>query len=113
MGWVVTGTCNHCGACCKPPVVVDNPCFVVDDDRCLFFDEDEPGDGRFGHCLILGRKGPIFNVRDRLNNKITDEQIAWFEANCPTWPMSCLQEWIDGVFEKPPTCSFELTWVED
>jgi hypothetical protein len=112
--WVVSGSCNHCGACCLPPVVVDNPCKPITEDRCRFYDDDEPSDGRFGHCLILGRGGkPIENVRDRFNNKITQAQIDWFTANCPNWPMSCLEEWRAGTFEKPPTCGYELTWFED
>jgi len=112
VGWVVIGTCNHCGACCGPPEVVDNPCKPITEPVCLFFDEDEPGDGRFGHCMVLAtpqRK----NARDRYGNKITDAQLAWFQENCPQYPMDCLEEWRTGTWEPPETCSFELQWVED
>ena len=112
MPWVVTGTCSHCGACCKPPVVVDNPCMVKGDTKCLFY-SDDPQEGKFGHCLILGRGNkPIKNVRDRLGNRITDEQIAWFEANCPQWPTQCVAQLVRGDFELPETCAFSITWVD-
>ena len=113
MAWVVTGTCNRCGKCCKPPVVVDNPCCLPPEDRCRFYVETDNGQ-KFGHCLILGRGNkPIQQVRDRFNNRITQEQIDWFEANCPQFPQACVQELRDGLFELPEGCSFTLTWVED
>ncbi|KPL16379.1 MAG: hypothetical protein AMJ93_15840 [Anaerolineae bacterium SM23_84] len=111
MPWVVSGSCSNCGACCKPPVVVENPCMVRDDTKCLFY-SDQPVEGKFGHCLILGRGNkPIQTVRDRLGNKITEAQIAWFEANCPQFPANCLQELVDALFNLPPTCTFTLEWV--
>ena len=40
MPWVVIRNCNHCGECCKPPVVVENPCIERGHDRCLFYTDD-------------------------------------------------------------------------
>ena len=106
----LSGSCNNCGACCRPPVVVDNPCFKKGDDRCLFYDDSPTSNAeKFGHCLILGRTGPITAVRDRLNNKIAKEQIDWFEHNCPGFPEDCVVELEAGSFKLPPGCGYTFT----
>ena len=111
MPWIVTGSCVNCGACCKPPVVVDNPCIELAEDRCKFY-SDTPEEGRLGQCLIIWRGNkPIKNVHDRFDNKITDEQIAWFNANCPQFPMANLQELVDGAFELPEDCDYSIEEV--
>ena len=80
------GECNHCGKCCKPPVVVENPMIERGEDRCKFYIEKE-NDKLYGHCLIYGRGGkPIKSVKDRFSVTITDEQIEWFNANCIEYP---------------------------
>ena len=111
MPWIVTGSCVDCGKCCKPPVVVDNPCFPPSEGRCRFF-SDDPQDGFFGNCLIIGRGNkPIKNVRDRFGNKITDRQIVWFNANCPQFPMANLAELVAGAFELPEGCGYSIEEV--
>lgn len=102
----LSGSCNDCGACCKPPVVVDNPCFKRGDDRCLFYD-DSSNTEKFGHCLILGRgETALKSVVDRSNKKITASQIKWFEANCPEFPEDCIAELTTGTFKLPPACGY-------
>jgi len=112
MPWIVSGSCNNCGKCCKPPVVVENACIERGEDRCKFY-SDVPVEGKFGHCLILGRGNkPIKNARDRFGNRITDAQIAWFEGNCPQFPQACLNELLSGRLVLPGECDFSVEWVD-
>jgi len=111
MPWIVTGSCINCGACCKPPVVVDNPCILLGEDRCRFY-SDTPEEGRLGHCLIIGRGNkPITVAKDRLGNKITQAQIDWFNANCPQFPIANLAELVRGDFKLPEGCNYKVEWV--
>ena len=115
MPWIITGSCNHCGLCCKPPVIIENPCIELGQDRCLFYaDETDPEISKFGHCLIMQANRNYNRVRDRFGNKMNQEQIDWFEHNCVMWPtrVKDIQALIDELFDLPPECNFELTWVE-
>lgn len=81
-----TGECNHCGKCCRPPVMLENPMIELSEDRCKFYVEEE-NDTLYGHCLIYGRGvKPIKNVKDRFGKIITDKQIMWFNENCIEYP---------------------------
>lgn len=103
------GLCNHCGKCCMPPVIIENPCIELGEDRCKFY-RDEVGPEMYGHCLILGRgKKPIEAVRDRFNNRITPEQIVWFNDNCIEYPVA--EDLQAG--RCPPECSFTFEVVID
>jgi len=83
---VRTGECNHCGECCKPPIMVENPMIERGEDRCKFYMETE-NDKLYGHCRIYGRGGkPIKSVKDRFGETITDKQIEWFNENCIEYP---------------------------
>lgn len=81
-----TGECNHCGKCCKPPVMLENPMIARSEDRCKFYVE-EVNDKLYGHCKIY-QKGIklIKTVKDRFGKIITDEQIKWFHENCIEYP---------------------------
>ena len=104
------GNCNHCGKCCLPPVMVENPCIERGEDRCKFYVEIDNGK-LYGHCLIYGRGNkPIKNVKDRFGNKITDGQIAWFNQNCIDYPHTKDAE--AGVY-PPPECSFSFEVMVD
>ncbi|MBA7617106.1 hypothetical protein ES703_24417 [subsurface metagenome] len=101
------GSCSNCGLCCKPPVIVENPCIELGEDRCKFY-TDEINDAPYGHCLIWGRgKKPIKAVRDRFNKKITDDQIVWFNDNCIDYPTAEDLE----AGRCPPECSFSFEVV--
>lgn len=116
MSWIVSGSCNNCGKCCLTMglggFMLENACIDRGEDRCKFY-VDELQDGKFGHCLILGRGNkPIGNVKDRFGNRITDEQIRWFEDNCPQFPQACLNDLVAGRFTLPVECAFQLEWVD-
>jgi len=67
MPFIKLGSCNQCGLCCRPPVMVENPCIELGEDRCKFY-VDELNNQLYGHCLIYGRGNkPITAVRDRFN----------------------------------------------
>ena len=86
MPYIKIGSCNHCGLCCKPPIMVENPCIDRGEDRCKFY-TDMVNDKLYGHCLILGRGDrSIETVKDRFGNVITDDQIKWFNKNCIDYP---------------------------
>jgi len=116
MPWVVTGTCNHCGICCKREggIIVENPMIELHEDRCKFYTDDiDETMSKYGHCLIMQANMVYPKVRDRYGNKMTDEQIAWFEHNCPGWPQDTrrLQELIDGLWAIPEYCNFKFEEV--
>lgn len=114
MPWIVSGSCAHCGVCCKPPVVVDNPCMVRGDTECLFYTDEVDTGTRYGHCLIKQVNDNYNRVRDKNGDRITDEQIRWYEHNCRLWParVKDIQALRDGLFELPPTCGFTIEWVD-
>lgn len=114
MPWLVTGNCNHCGACCKPPVMVENPCMIKGDTECLFYTDDVDTGTQYGHCLIKQANDNYNRVRDKNGDKMTDVQIAWYEHNCRLWParVKDIQALRDGLFELPPTCGFSMEWVD-
>lgn len=86
MPFIRIGDCNHCGLCCKPPIMLENPCIELGEDRCKFWTDNDNG-RLYGHCLIYGRDNkPIKTVKDRFGNKITKEQIRWFNKNCIDYP---------------------------
>ncbi len=106
----IQGTCNHCGKCCLPPIMLENPCIELGEDRCKFY-VDKLNDQKYGHCLIYGRGNkPITVVRDRFNKKITPEQIEWFNDNCPNYPTIFDME--NGA-QLLPGCSFSFEAVID
>jgi len=107
---IKSGVCNHCGKCCMPPVMVENPCIELGEDRCKFY-TDEVNNQKYGHCLIWGRGAkPITTVRDRFGNKITDAQIKWFNDNCIDYPSA---EDAEAGYLPPPECSFSFEVVID
>lgn len=114
MPWIVTGNCNHCGLCCKREggLIVENPCIELHEDHCKFY-ADSADETRYGHCLIMQAKRNYNKVRDRYGNKITADQIRWFEHNCPAWPTDTrrLQELIDGLWELPAYCNYKFEEV--
>ena len=108
MAWVITGECNRCGICCKPPVVIENPCMVRGDDRCLFLTYRTVDSKQLGHCLIIGRPGVIEKVKDRHGVLINAEQLRWHEYNCPVWPdrPKDIEQLKAGLFELLSECGF-------
>ena len=96
------GSCNHCGKCCLPPVMVENPCIELHEDRCKFYVEFDNAK-LYGHCLIYGRQGVIKKVKDRFGTLITKEQIDWFNQNCIDYPLA--KDCEAGVY-PPLECSF-------
>ena len=103
-----TGSCNHCGKCCLPPVMLENACIELGEDKCKFY-VDQLIDQKYGHCLIHGRKEQIEKVKDRFGNPITEAQIRWFNENCIDYPKV---EDIQGG-HIPPECSFTFEVVAD
>lgn len=82
------GNCNHCGKCClrEGGLMVENPMIELHEDRCKFYVETL-NDQKYGHCLIFAKGiSQIKNAKDRYGNKITLEQIDWFNDNCPNYP---------------------------
>ena len=97
------GECNHCGKCCKPPVIIDGPTIERGEDRCMFYVE-ETNNKLYGHCLIYGRGNTqIKKVTDRFGNKITDEQIRWFGENCIDYP---IVKDAEAGYKPPLGCGF-------
>ena len=102
---VRTGECNHCGKCCKPPSMLENPMIERGEDRCKFYVETE-NDKLYGHCLIYGHGGkPIKSVKDRFGKTITDGQITWFNANCIEYPSVKDAE---AGYKLPEGCGFSF-----
>ena len=114
MPWIVSGSCNYCAACCKPPVVVENPCMVRGDTECLFYTATVDTSIRYGHCRIKQVSDNYSRVRDKNGNKITAAQIVWYEHNCLLWParVKDIQALRDGLFALPPACTFKIVWVD-
>jgi len=107
MPLIRSGECNHCGKCCKPPVIIENPCIEPHEDRCKFY-VDELNTQKYGHCFIMDRgRKPIAVVKDRFGNKITPEQIQWFNDNCIDYPSAEDLE----AGRCPPKCSFSFEVV--
>jgi len=105
MLYTLTGNCNHCGKCCKPPVMLENPCIDKGEDRCKFYTDSE-NSYLYGHCLIYGRGNkPIKVVKDRFGKTITDEQIKWFNENCLYYPS--VQD-VERGYTLLPECSFSF-----
>lgn len=84
--------------------MLENPCIELGEDRCKFY-VDELQDGKYGHCLIFGRKGNIKNVKDRFGKTITEAQIRWFEENCIDYPTL---EDIEAGHPPPEGCGFTV-----
>lgn len=109
MPYLVTGICNNCGICCLSEslggFMLENPCIELGEDRCKFYTDDEQG-----HCLVMQANRVYPKVRDRFGKKMTAEQIAWFEHNCPIWPARArdVQALVDGKFELPLGCGFSI-----
>ncbi|MBA7710607.1 hypothetical protein ES703_119552 [subsurface metagenome] len=89
--------------------MLENPCIELGEDRCKFY-VDELNNQLYGHCLIYGRGNkPIAAVRDRFNERITQEQIDWFNDNCLDFPK--VED--AGKSTLPPECSFSFEVVID
>lgn len=104
MPLIRVGSCNHCGKCCLPPVMVENPMIEQGEDRCKFYTEVE-GSELYGHCLIYSSWAPIEFARDRFGNQITQEQVDWFNQNCINYPSV---EDYEAGHKPPPECSFSF-----
>ena len=103
MALIRIGSCIRCGKCCQPPVVIENPCIELGDDKCKFYTETDNGE-LYGHCLIIGRGNkPITSVKDRVGKRITQIQIDWFNQNCGQYPTA---EDAEAGHYPPPECSF-------
>lgn len=112
MAYVKIGACNHCGKCClrEGGLMVENPMIEPHEDRCKFY-VNELNDQKYGHCLIFGRGGkPITSVKDRDGNKVTSEQIVWFNDNCPDYPT--IGD-IEAGHTLLPECSFSFEVTTD
>jgi len=97
--------------------VVESPCISKSEDRCKFFTDSLSTAETYGHCLIKRVKDNYNKVRDRFGNKMTVEQIAWYETNCRTYP-SPLELIVDPKavelklgFKLPEGCGFKVEWV--
>lgn len=102
------GKCNHCGLCCKPPIMLENPMIALGEDMCKFYVE-ETNNKLYGHCLIYGRGNKLIKtVIDRFGNKITPEQIRWFEQNCVEYPSV---EDAKAGYKPPLGCGFSFEVV--
>lgn len=97
------GICIRCGKCCKPPVVIENPCMERGEKRCKFYVGIDNG-RLYGHCLIYGSQSAKL-AKDSLGKKVTKEQLAWFNENCVDYPLS--KDAAIGVY-PPPECSFRF-----
>ena len=107
------GECNRCGTCCLcmelGGLMLENPCIGLGEDRCKFY-RDEVGPEMYGHCLIWGRgEEPIEAARDRYGNKITDEQIVWFNDNCIDYPT--VEDMENGA-QLLPECGFSFEVID-
>ncbi len=105
---IKSGYCNYCGKCCMPPVMLENPCIELGEDRCKFY-VDEIVDQVYGHCLIYASKLNFNKVKDRFGNKITESQIKWFNDNCIDYPSA--EDLQAG--RCPSECSFSFEVVID
>lgn len=104
---VLKGSCNRCGKCCKPPVMLENPCIDKGEDRCKFY-SDALNTEKYGYCLVFNalKQGlSIEKIGDRKKKLITKEQIRWFNDNCLIYPR--LEDMIKGHM-PPEGCGFYL-----
>ncbi|KKM91071.1 hypothetical protein LCGC14_1232340 [marine sediment metagenome] len=101
------GSCNHCGKCCQPPVVTENPCIERGQDRCKFYTDNDNGE-LYGHCLIYGGR-QIKKVKDRFGKTITEAQIKWFNQNCIDYPLA---EDCEASIYPPSECSFSFEVID-
>lgn len=116
MPWLVQGNCNHCGNCCyKKPVgeLWDEDMLDPTGTRCKFYEDEIDTGTKFGHCRVMKVNNPK-QATDVSGNKITDEELVWYEENCPQYPAVHLniQRWADGDWEPPNTCAYTITWVD-
>ena len=90
--------------------MLESPCIELGEDRCKFY-VDQVQTGLYGHCLIFGRGAkPITNVKDSKGNKITPDQIRWFNDNCPDYPTN---EDIEAGHQLLLGCGFNFEVVID
>lgn len=114
MPWLKSGSCAHCGACCKPPIVVDNPCFAEGDTECLFWTDDMDTGDLYGHCRIYQRPGNKMNTVDKHGVKIVQAQYDWWQANCQQYPVLIHHvptEFGGDGAELPSTCAITIEYV--
>ncbi len=104
-----TGICNYCGKCCKSPIMLENPCIELGEDRCKFY-TDELNGKQYGHCLIHGRTGILKKAKDRFGNTITEAQVRWFNDNCIDYPNA--EDAEHGTY-PPSECSFSFEVMID
>lgn len=118
MPWTMTGSCAHCGVCCLSEALggfmLENPCISLGEDRCKFYTDDVDAGQKYGHCLVMQAQRRYTRVRDRFGDRMTAEQVRWFEHNCPDWPARAkdLRALRDGRFQLPPTCGFMLERID-
>lgn len=100
------GECNHCGLCCKPPVIIEGPTIDRGEDRCKFY-MDKFNNQKQGHCLIYGRGTKSIEItKDRYGNIITLSQIKWFNDNCIDYP--AIEDIEAGYNKLPVECGFKF-----
>lgn len=81
--------------------------------RCLFYEDAIDTGIKFGHCRVMKASQPK-NARDIYDVKITQEQLDWYESNCPNFPNGgkFLIDMIKGKFTVPSSCAYTVTWVD-
>lgn len=116
MPWHITGSCNHCGKCCRNEqndpegrLPCTSPILGENQTECPFYTDDGDNTHKYGHCLVF-RANQYKNAKDKDDNKITDEQLAWFLYNCEYWPMreKDIEQLVQGKWALPSTCGYSL-----
>jgi len=88
---------------------------VKGDTECLFYTDTVDTGIRYGHCRIKQVGDNYSRVRDKKGNKITKEQIAWYEHNCRQFPLLVdfvAKEYGGHGATLPPTCNYKIEWVD-
>ncbi len=92
--------------------MLENPMMELGQERCKFYTDDVDIRERYGHCLVMRVSQPK-NAKDINGNKITKEQLDWYNHNCSVWPkrVKDLQQLLEGLYELPSGCGFYIEEV--
>ena len=108
----ITGSCNHCGKCCQPPIM-GNPLMIDPASKVCWFYDPTTSSGKFRCRLYDAKPGTYKKVPLRKNDPdfgyCTEEMYDYLQNECKPYPNGYtteqLNEWGDR-FKLPIECGF-------